>query len=163
MNNEFSNDSHSIADEAPTDLSQNCFVRESHYKGYQQLEYLLCQNNVIRASGLTAAKLMRERKTGISDAMFSQAVQKVSELIDCMDGIFDSDENLVAFDSIDEDCINISFGQSRDITLNLYFAEDDDEDAVNEAYLSFVVKGKLKIMNDSIPNIAEVIKDLIRF
>lgn len=116
------------------------------------------QNRVNREAGRACAMLMKEHILA-PQVQIDRAINKITEFVDCMDGLFNLDDDLLFLDTSDEECVSIKFKRDKSMSLDIYF--DDDDDLVNEAYLSFMVKGKLQIMNDSIPNIALVIKDLL--
>lgn len=116
---------------------------------------------VDRAMGLICTKLLSAKPSEMSELAFKRAIRKVSSFIELMDFDFNSLVDELVFDDIDEDCIDISFHRRKDLNLNIYFEESDIDNSVTEAFLSFTSKGKLKIMNDSLPNIVEVIKSLL--
>ena len=72
------------------------------------------------------------------------SVTVMTEFVDCMDGFFNLDDDDLRFDTAEEDCISISFGHDKHMSLDIYF--DDENDMVNEAYLSFISKGKLNFV-----------------
>lgn len=104
---------------------------------------------------------MTNRPTSMSDATFNRAIIKVSSFVELMEFDFATFDDELLFDEIDDNCIDISFCRRKDMKLNIYFDEADIDNSVNEAFLSFISKGKLKIMNDSLPNIVDVIKQLL--
>ncbi len=131
------------------------------FRGIQSRKFLKerhVQHSVEREAGKACAILMHEQTT-ISQMQLARAISKITEFVDYMDGMFSLDDDSLFLDTSDEECVSVKFKRDRNMALDIYF--DDEEDLVNEAYLSFMVKGKLQIMNDSIPNIALVIKDLL--
>lgn len=114
-----------------------------------------------RVMGLICRKLLSAKPSEMSDLAFKRAIRKVCSFIELMDFDFNSLADELVFDDIDEDCIDISFHRRKDLNLNIYFEESDIDNSVTEAFLSFTSKGKLTIMNDSLPNIVEVIKSLL--
>lgn len=133
------------------------FISDDHTIGRFAIDYE--QQRVNREAGRACARLIKSCLDTIPQIQLERAVRKVTEFVDCMDGFFNLDDDDLRFDTAEEDCISISFGHDKHMSLDIYF--DDENDMVNEAYLSFISKGKLQIMNDSIPNIAEVIKTMI--
>lgn len=144
-------------EEAQEELLLGDFITELS-STYIALEEKRVQYRVNREAGRACAMLMKEHITA-PQVQIDRAINKITEFVDCMDGLFNLDDDSLFLDSSDEECVSVKFKRDKSMSLDIYF--DDDEDLVNEAYLSFMVKGKLQIMNDSIPNIALVIKDLL--
>lgn len=124
-------------------------------------ETSLCERHIEHGTGLVCTRLMTNRPTSMSDATFNRAIIKVSSFVELMEFDFATFDDELLFDEIDDNCIDISFCRRKDMKLNIYFDEADIDNSVNEAFLSFISKGKLKIMNDSLPNIVDVIKQLL--
>lgn len=146
-----------MAIEDENQLQYGEFVRGDYSLGTYAIDYE--QQRVSREAGRACARLIKTYSDTLSKIQLERVIRKVTEFVDCMDGLFDLDESNIRFDPSEEECISISFEQDKHMSLDLYF--DDEDDIVNEAYLSFITKGKLQIMNDSIPNIADVIKTMI--
>lgn len=155
MNSFFNNSIEAI--EEPVDELQT----GEFFRGIQSRKFLKerhIQHRVEREAGKACAILMHEQTT-IPQMQLARAISKITEFVDCMDGLFSLDDDSLFLDTSDEECVSVKFKRDRNMSLDIYF--DEEEDLVNEAYLCFMVKGKLRIMNDSIPNIAVVIKDLL--
>lgn len=144
-------------EEAHEELRLGEFINELS-RPYIPFEKKQIQDRVNREAGRSCALLMREQLS-VSQVQLDRAINKMTEFVDCMDGLFNLDDDSLFLDTSDEECVSVKFKRDRNMSLDIYF--DDEENLVNEAYLSFMVKGKLQIMNDSIPNIAVVIKDLL--
>lgn len=159
--NRFRNNPQSFDDAVEETLPVGYFVHPFDSMFERQGVVSLQHNYINKNAGVICKRLLQTRNEDLSDVMFQRALDKVTKFVDCMGFDFDILQDDVVFDDIDEECINISFKRNRTMSLNLYYSEIDERRQVMEAFLCFESHGKPKIMNDSIPNIVEVIKQLI--
>lgn len=114
-----------------------------------------------RQMGEVFSRLMKERAQCLPEPIRQRAFRKVETFIECMSYEFSDKHDHLVFDDIDDECISVSFSRRKEMTLDIYFEETDADGSANEAFLSFTANGKRKIINDSIPNIVGVIRQLL--
>lgn len=141
--------------EEGTFFCDSCAVIES------TSDYNLEDAYINRQMGEVFSRLMKERAAYLPDAIRQRAFRKVETFIECMAYEFSDNLDHLVFDDVDDECITVSFSRRKEMTLDLYFDESDADGSANEAFLSFTANGKRRILNDSIPNIVGVIRQLL--
>ena len=93
------------------------------FRGIQSRKFLKerhVQHSVEREAGKACAILMHEQTT-ISQLQLARAISKITEFVDCMDGLFSLDDDSLLLDTSDEECISVKFKRDRNMSLDIYF------------------------------------------
>lgn len=113
---------------------------------------------------LASSRLKIKRMNRSIDALFAkQSMNKVFSVIDGLERISDFSLDSLDYDPYVDDSVVMYFA-NKTIRLNLYvnnLPKGEIED-FEEAYLSFVRNGDSYLVNDTVPNVLNLLNSLLR-
>lgn len=113
---------------------------------------------------LASSRLKIKRMNRSIDALFAkQSMNKVYSVIDGLERISDFSLESLDYDPYVDDSVVMYFA-NKTIRLNLYvnnLPKGEIED-LEEAYLSFVRNGDSYLVNDTVPNVLNLLNSLLR-
>lgn len=116
-----------------------------------------------RYNAQIASRLRIEREVNnLSEESFVKALEKMSNFIYAMEGLFNPEEEHIDYETLIEDSIVVKFRSHPKMRLNIYFDEESlGDDNPEESYLLYEKQGRMTLVSDTIRNNVSLIRELL--
>ena len=123
----------------------------------------LLESNLSRQSPM-AADMVRvlQSRSGIEDSLVSKSATILYSLLDLMEDRMDIQDKVLRLGRTSEESIVVDFSPERNMRLVIYYNDDVQEDEdVEEAFLDYEINGEYYLVNNTLYQIAEKLKELL--
>lgn len=110
------------------------------------------------------AGMIRELQTqsGLDDALVTKAATKLYSFLDLMGDRIDIRNKILSLGNTTEESIVVDFSPEKNMRLVIYYKDGGEDDVdVEEAFLDYEIDGEYYLMNNTLFQIAERIKQLL--
>lgn len=121
------------------------------------------QNRLEQTIARTVLRLATERKRRMLQCCIDENLlfKKLSQLATELEADFVDKVECVKWDDFADNSIKITFYQRKDLVLNIYVNEDEGENSIEEAFLSFNDGDVPRIEYNTLPLMAKFIKSML--
>ena len=103
-----------------------------------------------------------QTQSGLDDALVTKAATKLYSFLDLMGDRIDIRNKILSLGNTTEESIVVDFSPERNIRLVIYYNDGGENDVdVEEAFLDYEIDGEYYLMNNTLFQIAERIKQLL--
>ena len=123
----------------------------------------LLESNLSRQSSIAAGMIrVLQSYSGMEDNLVSKAATKLYSLLELMEDRIDIQNKVLRLGQTLEESIVVDFSPERNIRLVIYYNDDAQEDEdVEEAFLDYEINGDYYLVNNTLFQIAEKLKELL--
>ena len=101
-------------------------------------------------------------RSGIEDRLVSKAASKLYSLLELVGDRVDIQNRILSIGHTSDESIVVDFAPERNMRLVIYYNDDADEDEdVEEAFLDYEHNGEYYLVNNTLYQIAEKLKELL--
>lgn len=103
-----------------------------------------------------------QTQSGLDDALVTKAATKLYSFLDLMGDRIDIRNKILSLGNTTEESIVVDFSPERNMRLVIYYNDEGEDDIdVEEAFLDYEIDGEYYLMNNTLFQIAERIKQLL--
>ena len=126
-------------------------------------EALLIQSQMEAIIARTVPRLAWERRrmSGLSEIDERRLLSKLSLFASGLEGAFVHKVKSIRWDEFADNSIKITFHQRRDLVLNIYVNDEEVEDSIEEAFLSYKDGEIEKLEYNTLPLMVKFLKGLL--
>ena len=138
---------------------QNVDIHLDEVKAFQSI--IEGRNSKQSAIGAGMIRVL-QTQSGLDDALVTKAATKLYSFLELMGDRIDIRNKILSIGNTTDESIVVDFSPEKNMRLVIYYNDRGDDDIdVEEAFLDYEIEGEYFLMNNTLFQIAERIKQLL--